>query len=188
MSWTPASSPWTPEEDAQLVKLWNDGLSASQVMKALGRCSRSAVIGRLYRLRQKGMDLRVRPPTVTTPRTTFPKSRTDNRAKTLPLLKIAGHGAVFERAEAAPPRVVVEPAAFAPIVDVEPVPFFRRSRLQCSWHVGREVGADMLCCGGEVPDDGGPEFCPAHREAARNKHAKPAKASELIRSLRRWAA
>ena len=46
---------WDAERVAQLIKLFNDGLSASQIARQLGMKSRNAVIGKLHRLRRVGM-------------------------------------------------------------------------------------------------------------------------------------
>ena len=46
---------WDAERVAQLIKLFNDGLSASQVARQLGMKSRNAVIGKLHRLRLAGV-------------------------------------------------------------------------------------------------------------------------------------
>lgn len=41
---------WSEERVERLIELWNSGLSASQVAKRLGGVTRSAIIGKLYRL------------------------------------------------------------------------------------------------------------------------------------------
>lgn len=41
---------WTPARIAQLQKLWTDGLSASECARALGDCTRNAVIGKVHRM------------------------------------------------------------------------------------------------------------------------------------------
>lgn len=48
---------WTPEKDDLCIQLWNSGQSMSQVGDALG-VSRSAIAGRLRRLRSKGKQVR----------------------------------------------------------------------------------------------------------------------------------
>ena len=42
---------WTPKRDMRLLALWQDGRTAKEICETLG-CSRSAVLGRLYRQRQ----------------------------------------------------------------------------------------------------------------------------------------
>lgn len=48
------------EMDDKLIALWNNGLSAAQVGEALG-VSKNAIMGKINRLRAKGITLRARP-------------------------------------------------------------------------------------------------------------------------------
>ena len=45
---------WTDERVENLKKLWQDGLSASQIAKQLGGVTRNAVIGKVHRLGLSG--------------------------------------------------------------------------------------------------------------------------------------
>ncbi|HEY9218643.1 MAG TPA: GcrA family cell cycle regulator, partial [Phenylobacterium sp.] len=45
---------WTEERVEILKKLWQDGLSASQIAKQLGGVTRNAVIGKVHRLGLSG--------------------------------------------------------------------------------------------------------------------------------------
>ena len=66
---------WTDERVELLRKLWQDGLSASQIAGELGNgITRNAVIGKVHRL---GMSGRVKPPSAATalPRAPKPFSR-----------------------------------------------------------------------------------------------------------------
>lgn len=47
---------WTDERVSQLTKLWQDGLSASQIAAELGGVTRNAVIGKVHRLGMSGRD------------------------------------------------------------------------------------------------------------------------------------
>jgi GcrA cell cycle regulator len=47
---------WTEERVARLTKLWQDGLSASQIAADLGGVTRNAVIGKVHRLGMSGRD------------------------------------------------------------------------------------------------------------------------------------
>lgn len=51
---------WTDERVERLKKLWNDGLSASQIAADLGGVTRNAVIGKVHRL---GLSGRAKSPT-----------------------------------------------------------------------------------------------------------------------------
>ncbi|HUF57180.1 MAG TPA: GcrA family cell cycle regulator, partial [Thermohalobaculum sp.] len=41
---------WTDERVETLKEMWNEGMSASQIAKALGGVTRNAVIGKVHRL------------------------------------------------------------------------------------------------------------------------------------------
>lgn len=61
---------WNKEADAELMKLWNEGYSASQIATKLNiGATRNAVIGRVQRLKAKGAVLEER--------TNAPRSRKD---------------------------------------------------------------------------------------------------------------
>ena len=45
---------WTDDRVELLKKLWNDGLSASQIANELGQVTRNAVIGKVHRLGLSG--------------------------------------------------------------------------------------------------------------------------------------
>ncbi len=51
---------WTDERVERLKKLWNEGLSASQIAADLGGVTRNAVIGKVHRL---GLSGRAKSPT-----------------------------------------------------------------------------------------------------------------------------
>ena len=56
---------WTDERVDQLKNLWTEGLSASQIARALGGVTRNAVIGKVHRL---GLAGRASPPPPASPR------------------------------------------------------------------------------------------------------------------------
>ena len=63
---------WTDDRVELLKKLWNDGLSASQIAAELGNVTRNAVIGKVHRL---GLSGRAKSPGSATPRPRKPVSR-----------------------------------------------------------------------------------------------------------------
>jgi len=54
--------PWSDDRVTTLSKLWQDGLSASQIAKQLGGVTRNAVIGKIHRLGLSGRDTPSRTP------------------------------------------------------------------------------------------------------------------------------
>lgn len=99
---------WTDDEDKQLIEMWREGLVGPKIAEAMGK-SRGAIMGRISRLRGRGIELtaRPRPPRKKRVWTTRP-------AKPKPMPKVL---------ELAP---VVRPIANAPVspfVDTVEVPY-----------------------------------------------------------------
>lgn len=189
-----ALNAWTPHDDAKLIEMWNRGDSAGMIAVALRKVSRSAVIGRVYRLRKAGADLRSSPPQSTRPdrlpsikRNRSTANGAQNRVKAKARDHAPGRFVLVpmnRTSEPQPPKVTVDATAFSPLPDSTPVPFLSRKWGECAWHVGGEPGPDMLCCGLPAPDRDGPRFCAAHREASRNKTARPKSMKDLLRLAR----
>ena len=61
---------WTASEDDIIIAQWNIGLSALHIARTLIGRSRNAVIGRISRLRERGIDLKqtIKPPPPPLPR------------------------------------------------------------------------------------------------------------------------
>src|SRR5689334_16264050 len=72
---------WTDERVEQLKSLWNEGLSASQIARALGSVTRNAVIGKVHRL---GLAGRAGPARAERPRTSMPRKAAVHAAAPLP--------------------------------------------------------------------------------------------------------
>src|SRR6476646_6714836 len=70
---------WTDERVELLKKLWQDGLSASQIAKQLGGVTRNAVIGKVHRLGLSGRATPSKPA-----RTTFKAPRPTRPAAASP--------------------------------------------------------------------------------------------------------
>src|SRR5579872_634973 len=62
---------WSDDRVEQLKKLWEAGLSASQIAAELGNVTRSAVIGKVHRL---GLSGRAKSPSTAAPRPRKPRS------------------------------------------------------------------------------------------------------------------
>lgn len=52
---------WEPPQDDLIMKLWREGEPASKIAERFPGKSRSAIIGRVHRLRARGVDLPERP-------------------------------------------------------------------------------------------------------------------------------
>lgn len=164
---------WTDERVELLKKLWQDGLSASQIAKQLGGVTRNAVIGKVHRLGLSGRATPSKPA-----RTVFKAPRPARPIS-------AGPSA---------PRRIAEPLAMAPqqptpvrYVDEAPgtATVLTLGAHMCKWPIGDPSQDNFTFCGrrsGEGP------YCQEHSQVAyqpaqTKKRSGPA---ELARSLRRY--
>ena len=144
---------WTDERVEQLRKLWNDGLSASQIAGELGGITRNAVIGKVHRL---GLSGRAKSPSAPRPR----KHRAHNHMLRVSRPMVRGN------------------TALAPAYDTEPepeyienvIPMGQRCTLlelnenKCRWPIGDPSKGEFFFCGG-APSDGTP-YCAYHARVA----------------------
>ena len=151
---------WTDERVELLRKLWQDGLSASQIAGELGNgITRNAVIGKVHRL---GMSGRVKPPNAATARPRAPKPT--RPAGTLPMrpLMTRGNTALATAtltAEMPRPRSaehVVVPLS-------EPVTITDLREHMCRWPIGDPTSPEFRFCGARSSD--GP-YCAGHSRMA----------------------
>ena len=125
---------WSEEQDATLIKLWEEGKSASTIAAAIGgTITRNSVIGRAHRLRQKGINLKEHE---------RPKgSRIPSRRPRERIIKL-----VYSRPKPKPLADTLEGS----------VPFDERTG--CKWPVTQE-GPHRFC--NRTPGDGSP-YCEGH--------------------------
>lgn len=154
-------SGWTEERIELLKRLSAECLSAAQIADRLGRgFTRNAVIGKLHRLRIKGVSKKERvrrwraamgktgrkPQPLPAPAEPTPQRlRNEEQALRAKLLK-------RQKVEL-PPQPKPEP--FMPrsaVVSVNPVPFIDRRQNQCAYPISG-FGAEMLVCGAPIPKE-----------------------------------
>lgn len=133
---------WSDDRVEQLKKLWEAGLSASQIAAELGNVTRNAVIGKVHRL---GLSGRAKSPSSSVPR---PR-------KTRPAQHMMRISRPVSRGNTALAH------AFEMEVEADPVPFDnvvpmsqRKTLLElteetCHWPVGDPGSADFFFCGGK---------------------------------------
>ena len=166
---------WTDERVELLKKLWQDGLSASQIAKQLGGVTRNAVIGKVHRLGLSGRAAPSKPA-----RPVFKAPRPQRTAAPAPA-----------------PRRMVEHTSIAVSVPTPPVPMRYMDETpgsatvltlgahMCKWPIGDPSTDGFTFCGRRQSD--GP-YCVEHARVA----YQPAQAkkrsgpNELARSLRRY--
>lgn len=169
---------WTDERVELLKKLWQDGLSASQIAKQLGGVTRNAVIGKVHRLGLSGHAVPSRPQ-----RTVFKAPRPARPAA----------------APSAPRRLVEASSLVAmPVPAPEAVPAIRYVDEapgtatiltlfdhMCKWPIGDPALAGFTYCGRRT--NAGP-YCHEHAQVAYlpASDKKQTSAAELARSLRRY--
>ncbi|HEV2364090.1 MAG TPA: GcrA family cell cycle regulator [Caulobacteraceae bacterium] len=165
---------WTDERVENLKKLWLDGLSASQIAKALGGVTRNAVIGKVHRL---GLSGRATPSQPT--RAVF---RTPRPPRPSPGGHVHHHRPRAERpAVVRPPRPepYVEQPGTATVLTL--------GAHMCKWPIGDPSSEDFTFCGRRAGDEG--PYCVEHARLAYQPpqagKRRPS-ASELARSLRRY--
>ncbi|RJF70894.1 GcrA family cell cycle regulator [Rhodopseudomonas palustris] len=133
---------WTDERVAQLTRLWEGGLTASQIAAELGQVSRNAVVGKVHRLGLSGRPIR--------PASGAPRPR---RAETTRPVRWTPQTA--PRRTAAPPFAAVA-AAVDPAIDAARVPPGQRLSLlglddsNCHWPFGDPATHEFFFCGGRA--------------------------------------
>lgn len=164
--------PWTEERVELLRKLWNDGLSASQIAGELGAVTRNAVIGKVHRL---GLSGRAKnPPSGSGAPRAAPTRKPSERS--------AGHGGnghasgggmtrganalAHHYAPNPEARVQAAPALSEDVV----VPFSERVTMMelreymCRWPMGDPTTPEFRFCGGRSAT--GMPYCTHHARIA----------------------
>ena len=155
---------WTDERVETLKKLWAEGYTASSIAGCIGGVSRSAVLGKVYRLGLSGRG-------ATGPRKEQPK-HIRSRAPRIP---------AKPRARPAPPQIKAPTHFAAQIEDAARVDLVSLEHHHCRWPVGDPGQPGFGFCG--LTTHAGP-YCPAHAQRAyreftphpRNATAQPQRA------------
>jgi GcrA cell cycle regulator len=150
-------SAWSEVRVERLKVLLLQGLSASQIARALGGVSRNAVIGKIHRLGLAGG----RPPAPPGPRTAIPARAARPRKAPVPRGPRAPNpeppsGGASAAAAPRRPAPVVE--AVGRVADLAALP-----RRACRWPIGDPKDAAFSWCGAPAPL--GP-YCEDHRARA----------------------
>ena len=166
---------WTDERVETLKKLWQDGLSASQIAKQLGGVTRNAVIGKVHRLGLSGRAAPSKParPVFKAPRPARPVAQpaAPRRIADPPLAMVAS------APSPAPIRHIDEAPGSATVLTL--------GAHMCKWPIGDPSTDEFTFCGRR--QDNGP-YCLEHANIAYQpaQTKKRSGASELARSLRRY--
>ena len=151
---------WTDERVELLKKLWQDGLSASQIAGELGGVTRNAVIGKVHRLGLSGRGQ----PTSTIKRQRRPrKPATGGGARRQRRTVAIGNTALKADYELQPYHDI------APREDIV-VPIAKRLSIErltestCKWPIGDPTEEDFHFCGHDSAD--GVPYCEYHSRIA----------------------
>ncbi|MBB5052308.1 MAG: GcrA family cell cycle regulator [Afipia sp.] len=135
---------WTDDRVEQLKKLWEAGLSASQIAAELGNITRNAVIGKVHRL---GLSGRAKSPSSAAPR---------QRKAARPAQHMMRISRPVSRGNTALAHAFDVEAEPDPIAYDNVVPMSQRLSLlelnesTCHWPVGDPGSADFFFCGGKA--------------------------------------
>jgi GcrA cell cycle regulator len=148
---------WTDDRVEQLKKLWESGLSASQIAAELGNITRNAVIGKVHRL---GLSGRAKTPSSAAPRQR--KVRAPQHMMRISRPMSRGNTALAQAFEV---EVETDPVAFDNVVPMNQ----RRSLLEltedtCHWPIGDPASTEFFFCGGKAL--GGLPYCTQHSRVA----------------------
>jgi len=149
---------WSDDRVEQLKKLWEAGLSASQIAAELGNVTRNAVIGKVHRL---GLSGRAKSPAAAAPR----QRKAARPAQ--PMMRVARPVARGNTALAQVFEVEAEPD---PVTFDNVVPMSQRLSLlelresTCHWPVGDPASPDFFFCGGKALN--GLPYCAQHSRIA----------------------
>jgi GcrA cell cycle regulator len=147
---------WTEERVEILTKLWQEGLSASQVAAEMGGISRNAVIGKVHRL---GLSGRGQPATTKRQRRPRPLAE-ESRA-----VRPCAVGAAALRMEV---RTLPQPAPRARENVVVPIakrlPIEKLTERTCKWPIGDPGHSDFHFCGHDA--QGSLPYCDYHARVA----------------------
>lgn len=160
---------WTDDRVEVLKRLWQEGLSASQIAKQLGGgVTRNAVIGKVHRLGLSGRAAPSQPARVVAK---APRPRPAAAAPAPRPQPIAAAPAFN------PPRVLSEGPGTATVLTL--------GMHMCKWPIGDPSDATFSFCGRRASE--GP-YCGEHAQVAYQPQQKKGRsaASELARSLRRY--
>ena len=131
---------WTDDRVEQLKNLWTEGLSASQIARALGGVTRNAVIGKVHRL---GLAGRAAPARAERP-----------RVPSAPRVSFRHH-------VPPPPVIEEEPIVFD---DGSHATVLTINDRMCRWPIGDPAKDEFHFCG-RAPRSGSP-YCEAHARKA----------------------
>lgn len=158
---------WTDDRVELLKKLWNDGLSASQIANQMGGVTRNAVIGKVHRLGLSGRITSTRGRAAKgAGRTAASKQRSQRREPKMPNISIGNTALKAEpQAKITPmPQEKIIPMALVKSSKGDNISIFELTEYTCRWPEGDPSSHDFHFCGGR--NNGSGPYCEAHAAVA----------------------
>src|ERR1700732_5157754 len=135
---------WSDDRVEQLKKLWEGGLSASQIAAELGNVTRNAVIGKVHRL---GLSGRAKSPSSAAPRQRKARPAQHMMRVSRPVSR--GNTAL---AHAFDVEMEPDPVAFDNVVPMsQRLSLLELNEATCHWPIGDPASSDFFFCGGKGP-------------------------------------
>lgn len=165
---------WTDERVARLRKLWTRGFTAEAIADELGCGSRSAVLGKVHRLR---LSLRARDqaPKTAEQRRDAENHRkrlaraTNSAAKNRGIKQSINHRRGVEADGDLEVLPLPDQASDLLIPAEQRKTLFQLTPETCRWPVGDPRSKDFFYCGAKSSSDGGP-YCEGHARVAYSGH------------------
>jgi GcrA cell cycle regulator len=165
--------PWTKERMEEALRLDKNGMSGSEIARAIGGTTRNAVIGKLNRLRgRKIMTIAESQPK--------PKPRLKQRPKAPPFVFGPGHSPDVQLPTPEHARMCVA------LPESRRVTIIGLRATTCRWPLSG-FGVDMEYCGADCAVEYA--YCQAHRQIAYAGRERPLSRSEanLLRTVKKLA-
>ena len=148
---------WSDDRVEQLKKLWEAGLSASQIAAELGNVTRNAVIGKVHRL---GLSGRAKSPSSAAPRQRKARPAQHMMRVSRPMSR--GNTALAHAFEV---ELEPDPIAYDNVVPMsQRLSLLELNEATCHWPVGDPASPDFFFCGGKAL--AGLPYCAHHSRVA----------------------
>jgi GcrA cell cycle regulator len=134
---------WSDDRVEQLKKLWEAGLSASQIAAELGNVTRNAVIGKVHRL---GLSGRAKSPSSAAPRQR--KARPAQHMMRVARPVSRGNTALAHAFEV---ELEPDPIAYDNVVPMsQRLSLLELNEATCHWPIGDPSSSEFFFCGGKA--------------------------------------
>ena len=134
---------WSDDRVEQLKKLWEGGLSASQIAAELGSVTRNAVIGKVHRL---GLSGRAKSPSSAAPRQR--KARPERHMMRVARPASRGNTALAHAFEV---ELEPDPVAYDNVVPIsQRLSLLELNEATCHWPIGDPASSEFFFCGGKA--------------------------------------